>query len=117
MPEPRRRETGLDDDLKVKDPRYTSLVAADNQILYAFDSLLAVAAAPEKFQQLYHGRFDKDGLLGEDIESKDAGPHTCTSPAIADGRLYLRVKQGIACYDLSKRVPTLGSRTNNSLPA
>jgi outer membrane protein assembly factor BamB len=89
-------------DLNVKNPRYTSLIAADGQVLYAFDSLLSFAADPKEFQQLYHGRFKGDGLLGEDVESKDAGPHTCTSPAIADGRLYLRLRQGIACYDLRK---------------
>lgn len=26
----------------------------------------------------------------------------CTSPAIVDGRLFVRVKNGVACYDLRK---------------
>jgi len=90
-------------DLKIKDPRYTSLIAADDEVFYAFDSLLVFAASPQEFRQLYHGRFDPQGVLGEHIDSKDAGPHTCTSPAIADGRLYLRLKQGVACYDLRAR--------------
>lgn len=97
------KEAWTTDLLNIKEPRYTSLIAADGQLLYAFDSLLSFAAEPKEFRQLYHGRFDKDGLLNTEIDGKDAGPHTCTSPAIADGRLYVRLKQGLACYDLRKR--------------
>jgi len=89
-------------ELKVKDPRYTSLIAADGQVIYAFDSLLSFAADPEQFSPFYHGYFDRDGRVGEETKGTNSGPHTCTTPAICDGRLYLRLKQGIACYDLRK---------------
>ncbi len=89
-------------ELNVKEPRYTSLIAAAGQVFYAFDSLLCFAAEPDDFQQLYHARFDREGLLSEQVEAQDCGPHACTSPAISQGRLYLRLKQGIACYDLRK---------------
>ena len=29
------------------------------------------------------------------------GPLDCSTPAIADGRLYVRLESGLACYDLS----------------
>lgn len=117
-------------DLPFEQPRYTSLLAADGQVFYAFDSMLAFAAQPQKYRELYHGRFDKQGRLAdertlrktlqldEQFESTDqktteklwkeklgdAGAYSCTSPALADGRLYLRLRQGIACYDLRKQV-------------
>jgi hypothetical protein len=28
------------------------------------------------------------------------GPLTCATPAIADGRMYIRLKNSLACYDL-----------------
>jgi outer membrane protein assembly factor BamB len=115
-------------ELPIEQPRYTSLLAADGQVFYAFDSLLAFAADPQEYRALYHGRLDKQGLLADeqtlrktlkledelvssDVKAADklwkeklgdCGPYTCTSPAIADGRLYLRLRQGIACYDLSR---------------
>jgi outer membrane protein assembly factor BamB len=118
-------------DLPIEQPRYTSLLAADGQIFYAFDSLLVFAADPEQYRELYHGRFDKNGVLADeeslrksldlddslvssDIKAAgklwkeklgDCGPYTCTSPAIADGRLFLRLRQGVACYDLRASAP------------
>lgn len=109
-------------DLPFEQPRYTSLIAADGQVLYAFDTLLAIAADPQEYRELYHGRFNKQAqLVDEDSLRKtlqlvstgqtapdklwkeklgEHGPYACTSPAIAHGRLYLRLRHGIACYDL-----------------
>jgi len=115
-------------DLPFELPRYTSLIAVDGQVIYAFDSLLSFAADPEQYRELYHGRFDKQRILvderrlrtmlkledqsvSSDVKAADKlwketlgdfGPYSCTSPAIADGRLYLRLRQGIACYDLKE---------------
>jgi outer membrane protein assembly factor BamB len=112
-------------EIKAGQPRYTSLIAADGKLLYAFDRLSMFAAGPQQCSELFEGRFDTQGLIASEAALRrihgvegsgaedekqaqkkwrekvgDAGPHTCTSPAIADGFLYLRLKQGLACYDL-----------------
>jgi outer membrane protein assembly factor BamB len=110
-------------------PRYTSLVGADGKLMYTFDGLLMFAASPDKFQQLAQGKINADGLLAEEstfrklanmdeLEKtpegrkqalgiwtkmfRNNGPLPCSSPAIADGRLYVRLQDGIACYDLTR---------------
>ena len=123
-------ETGVDKwmtDLDISRPRYTSLVAADGKVLYAFDGVLCFAADPDEFKQLMNAKIDKAGLLAEETSFRkqlnldelektaegqkqaerlwrekfnSAGTLACSSPAIADGRMYLRLKNGIACYDL-----------------
>lgn len=114
-------------DLDISRPRYTSLVAADDKVMYAFDGLLCFAANPEKFTPLMNAKIDGQGLLADvdvfrkqmkmdELEStadgqreaerlwrkrfNKAGPVTCTTPAIADGRIYFRLNDTIACYDL-----------------
>lgn len=114
-------------DLDIGNPRYTSLVAADGKVIYAFDGFLCFAANGNEFQTLIDGKIDKDGLLGEqamfrkqlDIDrlrttaegQKEAsrlwrqkfdgnGPLTCSTPAIADGQIYIRLDDRVACYDL-----------------
>ncbi len=114
--------------LELGNPRYTSLAAADDKVFYTFENVLMFAATPEGFQPLMQAKIDGDGLLAdeaffrkklnlEDLESsaagqqkadslwrktfKNAGPLSCASPAISDGRLYLRLERGVACYDLS----------------
>lgn len=108
-------------------PQYTSLVAADGKVLYAFDGLIEFAADPNEFRPLIAAKFDKTGLMAteathrrnlklDEVEKKDngleestkifkrevgdQGPLACTSPAIVDGRLYLRLRDRLACYDL-----------------
>lgn len=114
------------EELDFKDPRYTSLIAADGQVIYALESLFTFVADPQEFRLLYRGHFNRDGLLAEESahrkllgleevpvsldgeseadkrwrEAMDAGPVSCTSPAFADGRLYVRLRHGLACYDL-----------------
>jgi outer membrane protein assembly factor BamB len=116
--------------LDLSSPQYTSLVAVDGKVIYAFDGLLCFAADPREFRPLIVAKFDKTGLMAteqshrqhlklDEVEKKDngleeatrifkrevgdQGPLACTTPAVADGRLYLRLRDRLACYDL--RVP------------
>ena len=117
-------------DLEIGNPRYTSLVAADNKLIYAFDGFVCVEANGKEFKVLADGKIDKDGLLADksdfrkmmkldELETSPegrkesdrlwrkrfdgAGPLTCTTPAIVDGLVYLRTPKGVACYDLRQR--------------
>jgi len=47
-------------------------------------------AAPEKFQEL--GQFHSEGA-------------TCASPSVANGKLYLRQQNAVACWDIAERRP------------
>ncbi|MCA9173194.1 MAG: PQQ-like beta-propeller repeat protein [Planctomycetales bacterium] len=115
--------------MEMSNPQYTSLVGADHKLMYTYDGLLMFAATPERFELLAQAKIDKDGLLAEEsvyrklagmdeLEKtpegrKEAlqkwqkmfrgnGPLACSSPAVAGGRLYLRLEDGVACYDLKK---------------
>jgi hypothetical protein len=70
-----------------KEIRCSSPVLADGKIIAVACESAAIMfkASPEKYEEL--GRFD---------------PHVaaCTSPAIAGGRMYLRLDNCVACYDL-----------------
>ena len=91
-------------ELGLNNPRYTSLVAGENKVFYAFEGLLAFSASAQSFEPFWHGKFDKAGLLTDDSASQkqSAGgiPLACASPALVEGRLYLRTASGVACYDL-----------------
>lgn len=109
-------------------PRYTSLVAADGKVFYTFDSVLCFRATAEGFRPLMTALIDDTGLLADesafrtmlDLETlektaegqkesqriwrkkfNDSGPLACASPAIADGKLFVRTKKGLACFDLT----------------
>ena len=113
--------------LDVERPRYSSLIAADGKIFYSFDSVLCFAADPEEFTQLVNAKIDADGLLADEqvfrkvlnidelektSEGQKAaeklwrqkfghsGPLSCCTPAIVDGRMFLRLQDRVACYDL-----------------
>ncbi|MEZ6111451.1 MAG: PQQ-binding-like beta-propeller repeat protein [Pirellulaceae bacterium] len=115
------------ENLDVDRPRYTSLIAGDGKVIYAFDSILAFAADPADCRELMKGRIDKTGLLAEEsifrgrlnmneLEKtaegqkeaerlwrntfNGAGPLNCATPVLANGRLYVRLEDGVACYDL-----------------
>jgi hypothetical protein len=108
-------------------PQYTSLVAADNKVIYAYDGLLCFTADAAAYKPLFEVKFDKTGLMaseqsfrqrlkldelektpkGQEKSAKlyqrevgQQGPLPCASPALADGRLYLRLRNSLACYDL-----------------
>lgn len=50
------------------------------------DAVRMYKPTPEKFEEL--GRFNPVVA-------------NCTSPVIANGKLYLRLEDGVACYDLT----------------
>ena len=110
-------------------PRYTSLVAADDKIVYSFDGFYYFEANPDKFRLLANGKIDDQGLLADEqvfrqmwnideLETTAEGQREaekilrrrfsngtlpCASSAIVDGKIYLRLKNGLACYDLRKQ--------------
>ncbi len=113
--------------LDLSTPQYTSLVAVDGKVIYAFDGIICFAADPAEFRALIEAKFNKTGLMAteathrnllklDEVEKKDngleestkifkrevgdQGPLACTSPAVIDGRLILRLRDQIACYDL-----------------
>jgi outer membrane protein assembly factor BamB len=116
--------------LNLEQPRYTSPAAADDQVFYTFEGVLCFAAQGKKYQELFNGKIDNTGLLAEeqafrrmlkidDLERTPEGqkeaeqlwrktfsehrPLACSSPALADGKLYLRTQTGLVCYDLRAR--------------
>jgi len=115
--------------LDLNQPRYTSLLAADGKILYGFDGLLVFRASEKRFEPLATGKIDNNGVLADEEAFREKlginklettaegqrtaeqlwrktfnnGPLTCTTPALCDGRIYMRLKKGVACYDLRAR--------------
>ena len=69
---------------------YGSPVLADGKLFTIGNAglLTMIRATPEKFE-----------LLGK---VSDSGASDVTSPAIAGGKMYLRMKTCVACYDLTK---------------
>jgi outer membrane protein assembly factor BamB len=113
--------------LDLPSPQFTSLVAADGKVFYAYESLIAFAATPEEYVPLIDAKFNREGLMAseelfreklglDEIEKQSdglekslrlmqretgqQGPLKTTSPAIADGRLYVRTRNALTCYDL-----------------
>jgi hypothetical protein len=67
----------------------SSPIFADGKIIAVVGSeIFLISASPEKYSLL--GRANLNIMAN-------------TSPALADGKLYLRVNDGIACYDLAKK--------------
>jgi outer membrane protein assembly factor BamB len=116
--------------LDISNPRYTSLVAADNKIIYAFDGVLCFAADTSDYKQLMNAKIDGEGTMAEEEDFRKilgiaelektaegqkqaerlwrsqfgkSGPLPCTTPAIVDGRVYFRLKDRVACYDFRKQ--------------
>jgi hypothetical protein len=44
--------------------------------------------------------FGTDTIRLERLDEENMGLVECTSPTIANGKLYLRLKQNVVCYDL-----------------
>lgn len=67
---------------------FSSPIVADGKLLHAFGKgFCMIEASPKGYK-----------LIG-----KAAVPAVkCTSPALADGRVYLRMMEGVACFDLRK---------------
>ncbi len=111
-------------------PQYTSLIAADNKVIYALEGVLCFTATGESFEPLIDAKIDESGLMASEkafrkilglaeLEKQPDGlqkseklyqqkvgrhgPLACATPAIANGRIYIRLKNAIACYDLRDR--------------
>lgn len=85
-------------------PRYTSLVAADDKLFYVFDRLLMIDATSKKYQPLVEAKLgaQAEWLTEDKLEGINnlRQPLQCASPAIANGLLFVRLNDGLACYDL-----------------
>ena len=111
--------------LALGQPQYTSLVAADSKVYYALEGVLCVEATPKEFRPLFNAKVDDAGLLNTEDALRELhginalakenqgqaeklyqskigkhGPLQCATPAIADGKIYVRLKNALACYDL-----------------
>ena len=77
-------------DQKIGNTQYSSPVLADSKLYALVDDhgskLIMLRASPEKFELLAKANL---AFL------------VCTSPAIANGRLYVRQEKSVACYDLT----------------
>ncbi|HEX4149059.1 MAG TPA: PQQ-binding-like beta-propeller repeat protein, partial [Pirellulales bacterium] len=109
-------------------PQYTSLVAADDKVIYALDGMIMFSADPAGYRPLIEAKIDKRGLMAPEAlfrtrlklgeiehepggqekalkiyqrEIGTQGPLPCSSPALAAGRLYLRLRDRLACYELA----------------
>jgi hypothetical protein len=115
--------------LDVNNPQYTSPVAADGKVFYTHDGVLCWSGDATEFQPLYQGRMNEAHLLASEAtlrklldldayEQKEGaekaaqlyeqkihqqGPVDCASPALADGRLIVRLPKGVVCFDLRQR--------------
>ena len=114
--------------LDIARPRYSSLIAADGKVFFAFEGLIAVKAQANEFKMLMNAKVNRQGLLADEeafrrklgideLEKtpegqKEAqrllrrefggGPLPCATPAIANGKMFLRIGNGVVCYDLAK---------------
>ena len=114
-------------ELDLASPQYTSLVAADGKVFFAYDGLTAFHATAEDYQPFIQARFNAEGLMASDathrrllqldeVEAEEngqekalrifdravsrQGPLKCATPALANGRLYVRMNKALTCYDL-----------------
>lgn len=113
--------------LPVARPRYTSLVAGDDQVFYAWGGVYALAANAQRDPLLYEAKINAEGVLfpadaleqivrdqlaksGDDSaeafeklwerQVERRGPLACATPALVDGCLIVRLRDKIACYNL-----------------
>jgi outer membrane protein assembly factor BamB len=116
--------------LKVSNPRYTSLVVCGNQVFYGWEGLLAVDAQSDDYKVHYDAEITRDGrliagddlrrelgLAGKEAEAKGleavekswqenaikSGPLNCASPAVSDGKIVIRLRESIVCYELTDK--------------
>ena len=116
--------------LRISNPRYTSLIAAGDQLFFGWEGLLAIDADSDRFQTLYDAEIDSEGVLiaGDDLRKKlnlsevsaaeggqakaeklwqknavQSGPLACATPAVSDGRMVVRLRNGLVCFDLRRQ--------------
>ena len=115
--------------MRISTPRYSSLIAAGDQVIYGWEGILSFDANADRYQQNYDAEIDSDSVLidGDDLRTKlglaeiergegglakaeslwqrnavKSGPLRCSTPALSDGRLVVRLNQALVCYDLRK---------------
>ncbi|WP_161604525.1 PQQ-binding-like beta-propeller repeat protein [Roseiconus nitratireducens] len=115
--------------LRISTPKYTSPIVVGDQLLFAWEGVLAFAADSKDDQKLYEAKIDSDGRLitetdlreklqmdaleqeedgrakAEKVWQKNAilsGPLRCSTPAFSRGRLVIRLNDALVCYDLRK---------------
>ena len=117
-------EAAWSDYLDLSQAQYSSPIAADGKVYYAYGTLTCLRATPAELQTLYVASFDESHLMGseetfrralnidevaensdeaEKLMQQHVGRHgtlKCTSPAISDGLLIVRMNNAIVCYDL-----------------
>jgi outer membrane protein assembly factor BamB len=113
--------------LQASNPRYTSLIAAGDQVFFGWEGLLSIKADGDDFQQLYDAKVDSDGILiaTDDLRAKlklseleaeedglskseklwqqraiRSGPLACATPAVSDGHMVIRLRDAVVCFDL-----------------
>jgi hypothetical protein len=69
----------------------TGLLAEESAFrkMLEMDRLEKTSEGQKEAEKLWHKKFG------------DSGPLSCSSPALVDGKLYVRTKGGVACYDLN----------------
>ena len=115
--------------MRISNPRYTSLVAAGDQVFYGWEGLLCFDAEADRYEPFYDAEVDSEGRLieGEDLRAKlklqqltadgdglaraeeiwqanaiRSGPLGCSTPAISEGRIVIRLRNAVVCYDLRR---------------
>ena len=113
--------------LQISTPKYTSLIGAGDQIFYGWEGILSFDANSESFTQNYDAEVDSQGRLisSEDLrrvlkldeiareedglkaseqmwqrEAVKSGPLGCCTPAFSDGRMVIRLRDALVCFDL-----------------
>ena len=116
--------------LDLASPQYVSLIAADAKVFYCCEGLLSFAATAAAYEPLVMAKIDNTGWMASEQTHRDTlgldemekqpgglakaqkifqqkigkhGPLPCASPAIADGLMFIRLKNGLACYDFRKQ--------------
>ena len=116
------------------DPRYTSPVVADGKVFFAAEGLLCARAVADVKEPLFDGCMRANGGLmdraaarkdlgidelersadgrtqAEQVWQKEvvkSGPLKCVTPALCDGKLYVRTGSRIVCYDMASQTTSL----------
>ena len=127
--------------MRISTPKYTSPIVAGDQLLFAWQGVLAFAADTDSDRQIYEAKIDSDGrLISEDdlrkkldlstleqtedgVEKAEklwqknairSGPLACSTPAFSDGRLVIRLVDAVVCYDLRRNESGPSSSTDDT---
>ena len=120
---------GCDDALSETHFKFLRGIDGKNGKVYGLpawgEGVLCVEATPKEFRPLFNAKVDDAGLLNTEDALRELhginalakenqgqaeklyqskigkhGPLQCATPAIADGKIYVRLKNALACYDL-----------------